>query len=160
MRLHAENIFTAIMKTKKQVCKPSLVSTTRFKVRFSEVDSMHIVWHGSYACYLEDGREAFGREYPGLGYADIRASGYGAPIVDMQVQFRSPLRLGDEAVIETRYMNCDAAKICFEYEIRRVDNGNLVATASTVQVFTSAEGELELVNPAFYLEWKERWGVK
>ncbi len=147
------------MKNKKQISTPSLTSTTRFKVRFSEVDSMRIVWHGNYACYLEDGREAFGREYPGLGYCDIYENGYGAPIVDMQVQFRGPLRLGDEAVIETRYMNCDAAKICFEYEIRRPD-GTLVATASTVQVFTGSDGELELVNPAFYLEWKKRWGVK
>ncbi len=148
------------MKTKKPACIPSLTSTARFKVRFSEVDSMHIVWHGNYACYLEDGREAFGREYPGLGYGEIHASGYGAPIVDMQVQFRSPLRLGDEAVIETRYMNCDAAKICFEYEIRRADSGQVVATASTMQVFTNGHGELELVNPGFYLKWKERWNVK
>ncbi len=120
---------------------------------------MHIVWHGNYALYLEDGREAFGRDYPGLGYDDIRASGYGAPIVDVRVQYRGPLRAGDEAVIETRYIDCEAAKICFEYEIRRCD-GTLVATASTVQVFTDCRGELELVNPAFYLEWKQRWGVK
>jgi acyl-CoA thioester hydrolase len=120
---------------------------------------MHIVWHGNYALYLEDGREAFGREYPGLGYRDIGANGYGAPMVDMQVQFRSPLRLGDEAVIETRYVNTDAAKICFEYEIRRPD-GRLIVSANTVQVFTDGSGELELVNPAFYLEWTERWGVK
>ncbi len=148
------------MKKTKHISTPSLTGTTRFKVRFSEVDSMRIVWHGNYACYLEDGREAFGSEYPGLGYRDIHASGYGAPIVDMRMQFRSPLRLGDEAVIETRYMNSDAAKICFEYEIRRADNGQIVATASTVQVFTNRDGELELVNPAFYLEWKKRWGVK
>lgn len=145
---------------KKPVCSPSLTNVTRFKVRFSEVDSMHIVWHGNYAIYLEDGREAFGHEYPGLGYKDIYTSGYGAPIVDMQTLFRSPLRLGDEAVIETRYINCDAAKICFEYEIRRADTGQIVATASTMQVFTNDRGELELVNPDFYLKWKEKWGVK
>jgi acyl-CoA thioester hydrolase len=147
-------------RMKNSVRTPSLVSVARFRVRFSEVDSMHIVWHGNYARYLEDGREAFGLEYPGLGYGDIRESGFGAPIVEMQVLYRSPLRLGDEAVIETRYMNTDAAKICFEYEIRRADNGAPVATASTVQVFTDSRGELELVNPAFYLEWKKRWGVK
>ncbi len=160
MRLYLKDIFTAVTKNKKQTTIPSLVSSTRFRVRFSEVDSMHMVWHGNYACYLEDGREAFGRDYPGLGYLDIYQSGYRAPIVDMQVQFRSPLRLGDEAVIETRYIDCDAAKICFEYQIRRADNGQIVATASTVQVFTAPGGELELVNPEFYLAWKKRWGVK
>lgn len=35
--------------------------------RFSEVDSMNIVWHGSYPLYFEDAREAFGEKY-GLGY--------------------------------------------------------------------------------------------
>ncbi|MDR2883316.1 MAG: acyl-CoA thioesterase [Alistipes sp.] len=147
------------MRKTKHTATPSLTCTTRFRVRFSEVDSMHIVWHGNYALYIEDGREAFGCQYPGLGYGDIRASGYGAPIVDMQVQFRGPLRLGDEAVIETRYIDTDAAKICFEYEISRPD-GTPVATAGTVQVFTDCRGELELVSPAFYLEWKRRWGVK
>lgn len=140
--------------------KASLVNTTSIRVRFSEVDSMRIVWHGDYVRYLEDGREAFGRQYRGLGYTDLYESGYAAPIVDMQVQFKAPLRCGDEAVVETRFIDTDAAKICFEYEIRRADSGQVVATASTVQVFLDRGGELQLINPAFYLEWKKRWGVK
>ncbi len=145
---------------KKKPARPSLIGVAPFTVRFSEVDSMHIVWHGHYAHYLEDGREAFGEQYPGLGYRDIHRSGYGAPIVEMQVQFRSPLRLGDRAVVETRYIDCEAAKICFEYEIRRADNGAVVATASTMQVFVDGAGELQLTNPEFYLAWKERWNIR
>ena len=34
-----------------------------FDVRFSEVDSMNVVWHGSYMLYFEDAREEFGRKY-------------------------------------------------------------------------------------------------
>lgn len=43
--------------------------TERFeqRVRFDEVDSLGIVWHGHYVKYLEDGREAWGRKY-GLTY--------------------------------------------------------------------------------------------
>ena len=40
-----------------------LVNKIRTKVRFSEVDSMHIVWHGNYIKYLEDGREGFGNAF-------------------------------------------------------------------------------------------------
>ena len=36
-----------------------LKSEKKFDIRFSEVDSMGIVWHGSYALYLEDAREQF-----------------------------------------------------------------------------------------------------
>ena len=40
-----------------------------FEVRFSEVDIMGVVWHGSYPLYLEDAREAWGHHY-GLCYDD------------------------------------------------------------------------------------------
>lgn len=32
-------------------------------IRFSEVDSMNVVWHGSYPLYFEDARELFGEKY-------------------------------------------------------------------------------------------------
>lgn len=136
-----------------------LVNTTRVRVRFSEVDTMRIVWHGEYVRYMEDGREAFGREFEGLGYGDIEKSGYAAPIVDLQLQYKTPLRCGDEIIVETRYIKNEAAKICFEYEIRRADNGQIAATGSTMQVFLDGNGDLQLLNPGFYSEWKKRWGM-
>ena len=44
----------------------TLSTTIRVQVRFSEVDAIRMVWHGNYVRYMEDAREAFGREY-GLG---------------------------------------------------------------------------------------------
>ena len=138
----------------------SLVGRTTFQVRFSEVDSMRIVWHGAYVKYFEDGREAFGREFKGLGYTDFFENGYPAPIVDLQLKYKKPLACNDRAVVEVRYINTEAAKICFEYTIFKEETNEIVATGSSVQVFLNSEGELELVNPEFYLKWKERWGVK
>ena len=40
-----------------------LTESKQILIRFSEVDSMSIVWHGSYVQYFEDAREAFGRKY-------------------------------------------------------------------------------------------------
>ena len=97
----------------------ALTNITETTVRFSEVDSMFVVWHGEYVRYFEDGREAFGRKYPGIGYLDFYANGYTAPIVDMQLQYVSPLTINDVAVIETRFIDIVAAKLCFEYIVRR-----------------------------------------
>lgn len=47
-----------------------LISKTNIPVRFSEIDSLGILWHGHYIKYFEDGREAFGAEY-NLGYMDV-----------------------------------------------------------------------------------------
>lgn len=137
--------------------EPSLITTTRTTVRFSEVDSMQVVWHGEYVRYFEDGREAFGREYSGLGYLDFYANGYTAPIVDLQLQYVSPLTVNDVAIIETRYIETVAAKLCFEYIIRKESDGTLVARGSSVQVFVDSSGEMALNNPQFYEEWKKRW---
>lgn len=137
--------------------QPALTNTTNTTVRFSEVDSMQVVWHGEYVRYFEDGREAFGREFPGVGYMDFFANGYTAPIVDLQLQYVSPLTVNDVAMIETRFIECPAAKLCFEYIIRRQSDGTLVARGSSVQVFLDQSGNMCLNNPNFYEDWKNKW---
>ncbi|MEG1553408.1 MAG: thioesterase family protein [Rikenellaceae bacterium] len=144
-------------KKKQQNIK--LRSQTKIRVRFSEVDSMQIVWHGNYVHYFEDGREAFGKEYSGLSYMDIYKSGYTAPIVDMTLQYKRPLKFDDTAIVETRYIGTQAAKICFEYEIRRESDGEVIATGTSIQVFLDGNGELQLLSPEFYMKWKEKWDL-
>ena len=56
-----------------------LKASKDIEVRFSEVDSMGVVWHGSYALYLEDAREAFGQKY-GLDYMNYFNHDCYAPI--------------------------------------------------------------------------------
>ncbi len=144
---------------KRSFSEAKLVNTTVVKVRFSEVDSMHIVWHGEYVRYFEDGREAFGREYPGLGYMDIYNSGYTAPMVDMTLQYKKSLRYGDSVIVETRFIDNKAAKICFEYILRRESDGEIVATGTSVQVFCDQQGDLQLLAPEFFNKWKSQWGI-
>ena len=67
-----------------------------FAVRFSEVDSMNVVWHGSYPLYFEDAREAFGKQY-GLEYMGFFDHGYFAPLVDLSFHYKKPIRYGDDA---------------------------------------------------------------
>ncbi len=138
---------------------PVLSHTTPLRVRFSEVDSMCVVWHGEYVRYFEDGREAFGERYPGLSYLDIYASGYTAPIVELHVDYRRPLHIAERATVETRYIPTEAAKICFEYTIRSAADGEEVASGYSTQVFVNAAGELELTAPEFFNAWKRKWNI-
>lgn len=146
------------MKRKTNPQAAALTDRTTIKVRFSEIDSMQIVWHGEYVRYFEDGRESFGRHY-GLDYMSIHREGYVVPIVDLTCQFKQPLSFGEEAIVETRYIRCDAAKILFEYTIYRAADRSIVATGTTTQVFLNANKELELMNPGFYIEWQKKWNI-
>ena len=57
-----------------------LKSSKVLDIRFSEVDSMNVVWHGSYPLYFEDAREKFGEDY-GLDYPNYLNHGYFAPLI-------------------------------------------------------------------------------
>ena len=135
-----------------------LSDKTETTVRFSEVDAMGIVWHGNFVKYMEDGRESFGRRY-GLGYYDLYEHGFQVPLVKLDINYKLQLRYGERIVIETIWVNCDAAKIQFRYRIYRKTDNAVLMTAGTTQVFLNMHGELELTNPEFYLEWKRRNGV-
>lgn len=120
---------------------------------------MQVVWHGEYIRYFEDGRISFGDRY-GIGYLDVVNQGYMVPIVELDCQFKQSLVFGDEAIIETRYINTPSAKIFFEYIIYRASDEEVVATGSSTQAFINMNRELELTNPEFYLEWKKKWGIE
>jgi len=138
---------------------PKLIrNRTTTQIRFSEVDSLSIVWHGNYVSYLEDGREAFGREF-GLGYYDVYEFGLLIPIVKLDMDFKLQVRYGEEIIIETTFVNDEAAKIIFDYTIYRKSDDAVVLTARSTQVFIDEKGMLELTNPDFYLNWKKRIGL-
>lgn len=135
--------------------KDCLQTTYSFKIRFSEIDVMRVVWHGAYAKYFEDAREAFGVQY-GLSYELYLENNHYAPIVDLTFQYKKPLRYGMTPVMTITYRPTEAAKIIFDYEIRDSEHGEIMATGRSVQVFTTLNYELVLLPPAFYEQWKER----
>jgi acyl-CoA thioester hydrolase len=135
-----------------------LVSRTETRIRFSEVDSMGVVWHGNYVRYFEDGRESFGNQYD-INYLDFYRENILIPLVKLTCDFKRPLLYGDTAIIETRFVNCEAAKLLYEYTIFRNNTGEIAVTGSSTQVFLNPEMELLLDIPPFFYEWKKRHGL-
>lgn len=134
-----------------------LQHTTRFRVRFNETDPLGIVWHGHYITYFEDGREAFGEAF-GISYRHILDNHFLAPVVKCTCEYKSPLRHGDWAEVETVFINNPAAKMTFRYTIFNTAR-QVVATGETIQVFTDMGGELVLTNPPFFTNWKTQHGL-
>ena len=135
-----------------------LKSSKLLDIRFSEVDSMNVVWHGSYMLYFEDARELFGRQYD-LTYMGYLRHGYYAPMVEMNIQWKKPIRYGMRPRIDIIYRPTVAAKVVFDYEIHDTADESLIATAHSVQVFMDLNYQLVLYSPKFYEEWQQRWHV-
>ena len=136
-----------------------LTASKVIDIRFSEVDSMNFVWHGSYPFYFEDAREAFGKKY-GLGYLFIFDNGCYAPLVELTFHYKKPLVYEMHPRVDIIYRYTEAAKIIFDYEIRDTINEDLIATGHSVQVFLDKQYHLLWTDPPFYEEWKKKWNVK
>ena len=138
--------------------KEKVLSVTKpIDIRFSEVDMMGVVWHGHYAVYFEDAREAFGAKY-GLEYLMMYDKGFVEPLVELTFKYKRPIIYGMKPEIEIIYRPTDAAKIIFDYEIRDAETKEVFTIGHSVQVFMDRyTHQLELNNPDFYKEWKKRW---
>ena len=135
----------------KQLC-----AEKQIEVRFSEVDIMNVVWHGSYPLYFEDAREAFGKKYD-LAYQRYIDEKVFAPIVELNIKYHRPLTYGMKPIVRITYVPTEAAKVIFDYEIVDPDDGTVFVTARSIQVFMNQQYQLLWDNPEFYRLLKERW---
>jgi acyl-CoA thioester hydrolase len=136
--------------------QPYLEETCVVPIRFHEVDSMLVVWHGHYVTYIEEARRALGRRY-GIDYPTFFAHNTPAPVAQLRLDYLAPARLADTLTVTARLLKSEAAKLEFEYEIRRQSDRSLLASATTLQVFTNLKGELLLTMPDFMIERYQAW---
>jgi acyl-CoA thioester hydrolase len=132
------------MTTPSTLPRPFTVS---FDVRFPEVDSYGVVWHGHYLLYFEVARNALCAA-GGLTPAEALAMGYKVPITRVTLDLKRPARLDDRLEVSALLRESETAKLAMDYGIRRLPSRELLATGSTEQVILSPKGELLLTLPA------------
>lgn len=137
--------------------KKELDDVCHIRVKFSEMDPMNIVWHGSYVKYLEDGRESFGRHYPGIDYKTMADANMPAPVYDVHMKYFASLGFGDVAEIHTHYVYHIGARLDYRYEIYRERDHELCMKAETTQLFIDPKGELMLEKPQYFDEWQKKY---
>ncbi len=134
---------------------PPLFCRTERRVRFDEVDQIKFMWHGHYASWFEDGREAMGVKH-NINYFDFYDNNVTIPLKNFTVNFIAPLRYGETYIIESSLLWNEAALLEFEYRILDRQE-NCLTTGSTIQLMLSLDDKLLLEAPAFYKEFCERW---
>ena len=122
--------------------------STTLEVRWRDLDPMGHVNNAVYFSYLEQARVHYLRE---LGVVPRSPSDIGFILADASCQFKSPLKLGERVTILTRVSQMRNSSFVFEYRAQG-ENGRLVATARTVQVFYDYEAQRPMPIPA---EWRD-----
>lgn len=128
---------------------------TEVHVPFFDVDSMHIVWHGHYVKYLEVARCAL-LDKIGHNYTQMRESGFGWPIIDLQLRYIRAAVFGQRLIVRASLVEWEN-RLKIHYLISDANSGERMTRASSVQVAVSiAEHEMQLASPPVFVAAVEK----
>ena len=114
---------------------------TEIRVRFNEVDSWGIAWHGHYLAWFEAGRMALLRKFQLLPQ-DFGRLGYLAPVVDVKCSYKEPARLDEELLIRTTVLRPTKAALTFRFQVLRKKDEKLLAAGEETQVLLTLDGRM------------------
>jgi acyl-CoA thioester hydrolase len=101
-------------------------------------DYAGVVWHGRYVQWLEEARVELLRSR-GIDYAKLVALGCGLHVVNLNIRYLRPLRMGDQAILKTRIAPLEGVRIPIESELRSLDHEVLYLTSQVILVALDIE---------------------
>lgn len=121
------------------------------QVQFYDLDPMQIVWHGNYVKYLEVARCAL-LDKIDYNYAQMRASGYMWPIIDMHLRYAAPAAFGQRLLLRAEIVEWEN-RLRIDYLILDAASGKRLNRATTTQVAVDIHsGEMCFASPAILFE--------
>jgi acyl-CoA thioester hydrolase len=122
---------------------------------FFDIDSMDIVWHGHYVKYLELARCAL-LDRLDYGYARMRESGYGWPVIELRLKYVRPATFGQPLIVRAQIVEWQN-RLKIAYAIRDAKTGDKVNAATSIQVAVDlVTREMQYVSPPVL---RQRLGV-
>jgi acyl-CoA thioester hydrolase len=126
---------------------------TRHRVLYADTDRSGVVYHANYFRYFEQGRASVMRDL-GYPYAEVEASGYVYPIVELGLRYFHPLVYDDEMWIHTRPTDLERVRVKFEYVITHATGGERICTGFTQHCAANERGVPVAVDPVTINAWK------
>jgi acyl-CoA thioester hydrolase len=124
---------------------------TPVQVRFYEVDSYEVVWHGHYIGWFEAGRNELTERFQ-MGPLQLKEKNLLAPVVEVSCQFKLPATFGDSLIVQTTMERTEVAKLIFHYRILHRESGKVLATGASTHVLTDLKSNLLYRVPQEILE--------
>ena len=100
------------------------------RVRYAETDAMGVVYYANYLTYFEVARVEYLRA-AGIRYRDLEDAGTVAAVTAAHVHYHAPAKFDDALSLRTRCTSMGKVRFRIEYEIRREEDGALVASGHT-----------------------------
>ena len=115
-------------------------TTCQIRVRYAETDGMGVVYYGNYLTWFEVGRTDLLRQL-GESYREIEENErIHLPVVEAHCRYHKPARYDDLVDIVTRASRPSRARVQFDYELSRAEDGVLLASGTTLHVAVGRDG--------------------
>ena len=125
---------------------------TEIRVRYAETDKMGVVHNANYFAWFDIARVEFFRTLS-HSYRELDDGGIYFPVVESYCRYLQPARFDDIICLRLQIKKLSYAKFTFGYEVRRKDDGALLATGWSVHGFIDASGK-----PGSIKKWRpELW---
>jgi acyl-CoA thioester hydrolase len=105
------------------------------RVRYADTDRMDMVYHGTYAAYLEAARVEMLRD-AGWVYSELEKQGTLLPVVQLNLTFKKPARYDQVLEIHTVVTHPLTTKLQLRCEVRHGED--LLVVGEVVLVFVDA----------------------
>ena len=132
----------------------SVWHSCRTRTLYADTDRSQVVYHGNYLRYFEFGRASLMRDI-GYPYLEIEKSGFIYPIIEIGVNYYSPLGYDDPMVVYTKPAELERVRIKFEYIITHQFSGEIVCTGFTRHCATNTDGIPVEIDP----KTKDLWNT-
>jgi acyl-CoA thioester hydrolase len=110
-----------------------------YRTLYADTDRSQVVYHANYLRFFEVGRATLMRD-AAYSYREIEESGFVYPIIQVGLDYFSPLRYDDPMFIHTRPADLERVKLRFDYIITHGDTGDLVCKGFTRHCATRGAG--------------------
>ena len=107
------------------------MTETHWRVNYSEVDQMGVVYHARYLVWLDVARCEHLRQQ-GMTYAELERRGFFLAVSDLRIRYRQPARYDDQVRIRCWVRECVSRRVTFGYVLDTVtdtDHATVIATA-------------------------------
>ncbi len=133
------------------------VSTREIQLYYADTDMMGVIYHANYLKFFELGRTGFIEDL-GFSYLGMEERGYYAPVYDVQVTYKKPLRYGDKAFVNTWVEHNDGIKTVYTYSIVN-GSGEICAEGKTTHIIVKKDNfrpaSFKKTFPEWYFKYEE-----
>ncbi len=108
------------------------------KINYYETDMMGVVHHSNYIRYLEEAR-CMWLESLNIPMKEIEKRGYTIPTLEVNCKYKKHVTCGDTLAIGINITEYNGVRMTITYDVKNVENGEVVIEAYTKHCFTNRD---------------------